>query len=145
MQANDTTLAQPSWTNPKDPTTTKQEEIKAILHNTLDTKDSLSPVSKALLHQIKNNILPTMPMQMHHITTEKFRLFYLCTKEHTALSLSDLHLGYWKAAATNEQLSDILVTILNIAILQLYSLKRWIHVLGLLQEKTQGLLYIHRL
>ena len=72
---------------------------------------------------------------MHHITTEKFRSFYLRTKERTASSPFGLNLGYWKVAATNEPLSDILVTIINISLLNSYFLKRWIQVLDLLQEK----------
>ena len=49
-QANDTPLAQPSWSTPKDLASTTPEEIKKILHDTLDSEEHLSPASKALLH-----------------------------------------------------------------------------------------------
>ena len=60
---------------------------------------------------------------LHRITTDQFRAFYTKTNERTSASPSGIHLGYWKAAASNQSLSDILVSIMNIAIANSYSLK----------------------
>ena len=78
------------------------------------------------------------------ITVEKFRSFYLRTKESKSSSPSGLHLGHWKSAATSLELSEILVTIINISLHNYHSLQRWAQVLGLLQEKKQGLPFIHQ-
>ena len=75
---------------------------------------------------------------LHRITTDQFRAFYTKTNERTSAPPSGIHLGYWKAAASNQSLSDILVSIINIAITNSYSLKRWTNVTGLLLEKGKG-------
>ena len=98
----------------------------------------------ALLHEIKTNIIPTMLLQKSAITVEKFRSFYLHTKESKSSFPSGLHLRHWKATATSLELSEILVTIINISLLNSYSLQRWAQVLGLLQEKKLGLPLIYR-
>ena len=143
-QANSTPLANPNWAASKDPTTINQQEVDEILRETLDDDQTLSPASAALLQEIKNNIIPTMPLQKSTINVEKFRSFYLRTIERKSSSPSGLHLGHWKAAATNQAFSEILVTIINISLHNSHSLQRWAQVLGLLQEKTQGLPHIHR-
>ena len=85
-----------------------------------------------------------MPPPLATITTAKFRAFYSKTKDLTSVSLSGLHLGHWKAASASQELSEILLSIINLVILNSYSLKRWLQVVGLLQEKDKGLPYIHR-
>ena len=71
-QANNTPLSRPSWTSQHDPTNLTPSEINTIISETLDSDDTLSPTTKALLQQIKSNRLPMMPKPMYHITTDKF-------------------------------------------------------------------------
>lgn len=143
-QANTTPLANSSWSAPKDPTTIHHQEVNDILRDTLDSDPTLSQASQAFLQEIKNNIIPTIPLQKSAIIVEKFRSFYLHTKESKSSSPSGLHLGHWKAVATNLELSEILVSIINISLHNSYSFQRWSQVLGLLQEKKLGIPLIHR-
>ena len=85
-----------------------------------------------------------MPASMSSITMQKFRSFYTRTKESTSASPAVLHLGHWKAAATNQELSEIIVTIINLALLNSYALCRWTQVTGLLLEKDTGVPHINR-
>lgn len=100
---------------PKDSTTLTDDQITNILNNTLYTDKDLSPASQALLHNITTNIILTIP-------PVKFRAFYTKTKEQTSASPSGLHLGHWKAAVASQELSEILGSIINLAIMNSYDL-----------------------
>ena len=93
-QAVDTPLAKPSWSNKRDPTTITRREIQQILHDTIDHDHGHEPATNSLLHHLKTNIIPPMPELFSSITVDKFRSFYLRTKERTSSSPSGIHLGH---------------------------------------------------
>ena len=59
---------------------------------------------------------------MLSVTIEKFRSFYTKTKEYTSVSPSGLHLGHWKVVVSSQKLSEMLVSIINLVILNSYAL-----------------------
>lgn len=105
---------------------------------------TLHESSREMLKQIQECQLPMMPITLSSITTKKFRNFYNKTSKKTSSSPSGLHMGHWKAASKNEVVSEILVSIIKIAIENSYALVRWRKVVGVLLEKQMGYPYVHK-
>jgi len=142
-QASETPFASKEWFRKVDVNNVNEDEIHAVLNNTLNVT-SLHPTSRRLMKELADNILPNMPSSKTNITTTKYRSFYKKTSEKTSSSPSGLHMGHWKASATNDELSSILVGILNIAVSNSYVLRRWKKVIGILLEKKAGHPTIHK-
>jgi len=142
-QARETPFASNEWFRRVDVNNVDQDEIQAVLDNNVDLT-SLHPTSRRLMKELTDNLIPKMPESTTKITTSKYMRFYKKTSEKTSSSPSGLHMGHWKASATSEELSSLLVEILNIAVSNSYVLQRWKKVLGILLEKKEGQPTIHK-
>ena len=142
-QAKETPLTTKEWDRKLNPAVLTDNAVNEILKNGLEG-DHIHMSTKAIFNEISDNLLPPMPNEKCQVTGTKLRTFYSKAKESTSASPSGLHLGHWKAAATDEELSDILASIMNIALQHSYPLKRWRKVIGILLEKNPGKPTIHK-
>lgn len=78
------------------------------------------------------------------ITQEDFESFFLRTTEDKYISPSGLHLGHFKAAARNKEISYVLWSILHISYKNGFCLKRWRRSATTLIEKIPGFPKIHK-
>ena len=144
MQASETPLADAYWYDKLNPCSITDDDVQDILNGAVTNDPTLHPSSKCFFQEISDNVIPDMPPSLSDITSTKFRSFYSTTKESTSSSPSGLHVGHWKAAATCESISFILTSIINIAVTNSYTLRRWKRVIGVLLEKTKGKPTIHK-
>jgi len=144
MQASETPLADKYWYDKLNPNNITDIDIRDILEGKILDDPAMHSSSKCFFQEITSNIIPSMPDSIAKVSVDKFKKFYTKTKESTASSPSGLHLGHWKAAATNDTISKVLSTIIEIATENSYTLKRWKRVVGVLMEKTRGKPTIHK-
>ena len=143
-QAADTPFATKTWYDRINPIDLPDEAILEILHGKHKNDPSLHIESKKLLESISSHIIPQMPKAETEITVNKFQYFYSKTRERTSSSPSGLHLVHWNAAAQNNELTEVLFSIISIEVTNAYTLKLWLFVIGCLLEKVTGCPYIHK-
>jgi len=100
--------------------------------------------SASLLRELSQNLLPKMRNEITDVTVAKYQSFYKKVPEKTSSSPSGLHMGHWKAAALDNNISSVLVAIISIAVANSYPLQRWRRVTGVLLEKKEGNPFIHK-
>ena len=135
-QAVDTPFAAQDLYEKMNPNTISEEEIFDTLNDNKHI-NGLHEASQALFHELSQNLLPKIPEEALSITVKKFKSFK--APEKTSSSPSGLHMGHWKATATDSDLTAIIVAIMNMAIENSYTLKRWRNVIGVLLEKKGGI------
>ena len=143
-QAQETPLATKQWQERLDPVSKTDEQMSSIMEGELFTKSDLPMESKRFLKHMTSKIQPQMKMEDVEITTKKYRSFYKGAKERTSSSPSGLHLGHWKASAFDEDVSSVIASVINIAVQNEHTLRRWQNVVGILLEKIQGTPHIHK-
>ena len=143
-QAHASPLATKHWQNKLDPVGKTDEELEDIIkYNLLDGED-LSPETICLLEQISLHLQPMMDSKRTTITQEHFCSFYRKTPEDKSSSPSGLHLGHYKAAASDDTFSFVLWGILSIAYQNAFCLDRWKMSATALLEKVPGFPKIHK-
>jgi len=144
-QAAETPLSTATVHEQLDPFRKSDEEMKDMFNNT-DSVDvsTLQKESQLFVKYLLSNMQPQMPKDKFEISTSVFRTFYKNVKERTSSSPSRLHLGHRKAAALHEDISAVLSTIIDIAVSNEYTLKRWQTVVSVLMEKISGSPFIHK-
>jgi len=135
-QAGDTPFASTYLHENMNPNNISEDDIMENLHHNTHM-DGLHAASKEFFHKISESLLPQMNEQSVSITYAKYKSFYSKCPEKTSSSPSGLHMGHWKAAATDATLTSILVLIMDIAVTNSYSLIRWKKVIGVLLEKRR--------
>ena len=71
------------------------------------------------------------------IKPENFQKFFKDKKESTESSPSKRHMGHYKTAAYDTDITQLHTTMLNIGLLTGISLERWKHSLSLMMEKIK--------
>jgi hypothetical protein len=79
------------------------------------------------------------------ITKEDFQRYWRRIKERTSSSLSGLHYGHYKAAATEDPLSEIHALFTQLAVTGASPLARWEKGLSCMLEKTAGVIRVEKL
>ena len=79
------------------------------------------------------------------ITIEEFQYFFRKKRESTESSPSTRHLGHYKVAAYNNDLSYMYVTMINIGLVCGIAMTRWKHAIDIMIEKDKGSPKLHRL
>ena len=79
------------------------------------------------------------------ITKEDFQQFWTKTKECTSSSISSLHYGHYKAAATKDFLSEIHALMTELAVTAASPFARWQKGLLCMLEKTPGVIKVDKL
>jgi len=100
--------------------------------------------AKTFLKELVSNVQPQIDPSRIEITRERFQKFYRKARESTSSSPSGLHLGHWKAAAFDKDVSLVLSTIIQIAVENAYTLTRWVKVVTVLMEKIAAHPRIHK-
>jgi hypothetical protein len=72
------------------------------------------------------------------VSIEDFQAYWKAVKERTSSSMSGLHFGHWKAAALDDELSEIHAVFTEIAVSAGYSPSRWQQGLSVMLEKTKA-------
>ena len=85
-----------------------------------------------------------MTEKQTNITQEHFRSFCSKTPEDNSSSPSGLHLGHYKAAASNDTFSYVLWGILSVAYKNSFCLDRWKTSASTLLERIPGFPKIHK-
>jgi len=143
-QAQETPLATKQWQELLDPVSKTDEQMTSIMKGDIFTKSDLPMESKCFLKHMTSKIQPQMKLSDVEITTEKYRSFYKGAKERTSSSPSGLHLGHWKASAFDEDVSSVIASVIDIAIQNEHTLRRWQNVVGILLEKIEGKPHVHK-
>jgi len=143
-QAQETPLASSEWQTLLDPLQKTDLEMDNIMSGDIFSNSNLPQEAKSFLKHMTSKIQPPMSPAEVEITKEKYQSFYKGARERTSSSPSKLHLGHWKAAAYDDDVSSVLANIINIAVKNAYTLQRWQKVVGILLEKQEGLPYIHK-
>jgi len=107
-QASETPLAKAEWYNALNPNAKTDEEIRDIFQTGKDIqsmKESLPKETQLFIKHLLSNVQPTMHPASINITTASFQNFYKKVKEKTSSSPSQLHLGHWKAASRDKDIS----------------------------------------
>ena len=143
-QSSETPLASQMWEDKLAPDCLIEENIHDVLQQAIDSSDDLHQASKCLLQEMKRKISSPMPDTKTSFTVEEFRSFYRKTPEDRSSSPSGLHIGHYKAAALDQDFSNILCSIASIALEQQYALQRWKHSATILLEKSAGNPHIHK-
>lgn len=88
---------------------------------------------------------PPVPPIEKHISILDFQRYWSRTKEKTSSSLSGLHFGHYKAAASSDMLSEFHAFFTEIVFRSGYSLKRWQRGLQVILEKKPGVRLVNKL
>jgi hypothetical protein len=79
------------------------------------------------------------------ITKEDFQKYWKKTKERTSSSISGLHYGHYKAAASNDTLSEIHALMTELAVTGASPFARWEKGLSCMLEKKAGVIKVDKL
>jgi len=143
-QAGETPLASPVWRDKLDPVVKSDSEMNEVMQGDIFEQSDLPAEAKTFLKHLTSNIQPEMSKADTSITKLKFQAFYKGAKESTSSSPSKLHLGHWKAAALDDDISTVLAIVIDLAVSNSYTLKRWQKVIGVMLEKVHGQPRIHK-
>jgi len=115
-----------------------------IMEGDIFKQSNLPDESKDFLQHMTSNVQPEMSLNDYIITDSKFKTFYSKAKESTSSSPSGLHLGHWKAGVADSDICRVLAGLVNLAVQNTYTLKRWRKVVSILMEKVKGNPIIHK-
>jgi hypothetical protein len=142
----DTPLRQEPMSSALGPFTVNTAAAHAILQGTYMVPGDTDAFTKEFLLTLQANA----PRDPRHrisceITKEDFQQFWKKTKERTSSSISGLHYGHYKAAATDDLLSEIHALMTELAVTGACPFDRWQKGLSCMLEKTPGVIKVDKL
>ena len=143
-QADETPMATSQWHSILDPQDKTDAEIEEIMNGTIFSESDLPKEAKLFFQHLTSKIQPPLDPSKIEINKEVFQSFYKGARESTSSSPSKLHLGHWKAASYDDDISTVLSMIIQIAVANEYPLRRWQTIISVLLEKMSGKPYLHK-
>jgi hypothetical protein len=121
--------------------------VSSILEGTfqLDPSSSLMPETKRIITTLSKQPIGGKTSFPTLITTEEFQSTYGVVKERTSPSVSGCHVGHYKVAAQDDNLSLMHSLMMSLPYIIGFSPERWRKVVDVMLEKEPGNPKIHRL
>lgn len=108
-----------------------------ILNGTYEFEDNVDPTTKELLNQISQMSRTHRNQTVDYIISkEDYQKYWKTSKEKTSSSFSGLHFGHWKAAAYDNNISELHAMLTQIAFQSGSPYIRWSTGLSVMLEKT---------
>lgn len=113
---------------------------KIILENTYNFPTDWDPSTVDLLKAAAHIRLELedIPLSSEQVTTEEFQSFWTSCKESTSSSKSGRHFGHYRAMSTDDELTRLQVTSINLAATRGSPMTRWRQGVTVLLEKVAG-------
>jgi hypothetical protein len=111
---------------------------------TVDPTEALLPETHSMLRRLSTPLNNCTPFPTK-ISTDEFQATYSIVKKKTSSSVSGRHVGHYKAAAHNEEISSIHAAMMSFPYTVGFSPKRWRKIVDVMLEKEPGNPKIHRL
>jgi hypothetical protein len=122
------------------------DAAKAILQGTYTIPAEVDDYTHEFLDTIQACAPPDPTARIScAITKEDFQVYWRKTKERTSSSISGLHYGHYKAAASNDYLSEIHALMTELAVTGASPLARWEMGLSCMIEKVAGVIKVEKL
>jgi hypothetical protein len=122
------------------------DAARAILQGTYTVPAETNEYTREFL----NTIQASAPCDPHlqiscEITKEDFQQYWKKTKERTSSTILGLHYGHYKAASSNDTLSEIHALMTELAVTGASPLARWEMRLSCMLEKAAGVIKVEKL
>jgi hypothetical protein len=122
------------------------EATRAILQGTYMVPAETNEYTREFLDTIQVSAPRDPHLQITcKITKEDFQQYWKKTKERTSSSISGLHYGHYKAASSNDTLSEIHALMTELAVTGASLLARWEMGLSCMLEKAAGVIKVEKL
>jgi hypothetical protein len=121
------------------------QAARDIIHGTfsIDPDIQLLPETHRIINRLNTPLnMPALPTV---IKKEEFQATYSIVKERTSSSVSGRHVGHYKAAIQDDNISSIHATMMSLSYMVGFSPERWRKVVDVMLEKEPGNPKIHRL
>jgi hypothetical protein len=117
-----------------------------ILNGTFtpDPAVNLLPETQKVIEYLKKPFAAGKPFSTT-ITAQEFQATYNIVRERTSSSVSGRHVGNYKAAAQDDELSQSHATMMSLPYKTGFSPQRWQHIVDVMLEKEPGNPKLHRL
>jgi hypothetical protein len=115
-----------------------------VLSGTYVCSDSIDEVTRDLIQILRKPDALTRPVSLA-ISSSDYINHWKGAKESTSSSLSGLHFGHWKAAASNTLLAEVHALFCEITCSTGFSLPRWRKSLIVMLEKVPGNIWVDKL
>ena len=122
------------------------EAAEEVLAGTYDPPEDADEHTKALLSLLKQRVEMLRQGKIKTcIMREDFKRYWRGAKESTSSSISGLHFGHYKAAASSDTLSEFHAIMTDIAYNGGHPLQRWTKGLSVMLEKIKGNIRVNKL
>jgi hypothetical protein len=122
------------------------EAARAILQGTYTVPTETDEYTREFLNTIQASAPRDPHLQIScEITKKDFQQYWKKTKECTSSSISGLHYGHYKAASSNDTLSEIHALMTELAVTGASPLARWEMGLSCMLEKAAGVIKVKKL
>ena len=119
---------------------------QAILQGTYVVSAETDDYTREFLQTIQASAPLDPQLQLScEITKEDYQHYWKKPKERTSSSISGLHYGHYKAAATDDTLSKIHALMTELAVTGASPFVRWERGLSCMLEKTAGVIKVEKL
>jgi hypothetical protein len=119
---------------------------QAILQGTYVVPAETDDYTREFLQTIQASAPLDPQLQLScEITKEDYQHYWKKPKERTSSSISGLHYGHYKAAATDDTLSEIHALMTELAVTGASPFARWEMGLSCMLEKTAGVIKVEKL
>ena len=116
---------------------------ESIIQGNFTQNDRLSSETNEMLELIGNR--PTQPTITASITKNDFQAYWKRAREKTSSSFSGRHFGHYKAASTNDYISEVHACFVHIASETGIKIDRWTKGLTIMLEKSPGVIKVDKL
>jgi hypothetical protein len=142
----DTPLRQEPMLSELGPMAVNTDAARAILQGTYTIPAEVDAYTNEFLNTIQACAPPDPTSRIScAITKEDFQAYWRKTKERTSSSISGLHYGHYKAAASDDFLSEIHALMTELAVTGASPLSRWETGLSCMIEKVAGVIKVEKL
>lgn len=127
----------------------RHETARAVLEGKLEWKHPIEEVNLFVSNMERaydpEELAEEVERINKEVTVEEFKSYFKRKDESTESSPSGRHIGHYKAAMANDDLVDVIVSMLNIGLITGQALDRWKRTVSLMLEKDTGQPKLHRL